>query len=185
MGDLASLSQVANALGVDELSESQALKAPGLVSRISFLFAREAHRDWVPGTSTNRLRVLDHTVRLSETPTEVLSVYVDGDEVEGYTVQGNEIRFTDRPTFDFVTVAYTHSAVVPPEVSAAVAGIVARWLRVDNAVNPAVGLSTDLSADGFRQSFAEWTTKNVHLSLEDKAEAREYRYPSPAMVQGT
>lgn len=195
MADLATLDDVALALGLTDasaMSESQTARAESLLPHVSYLFAREAQRDFTPGESSVRLRVLDSGVTLSENPsvseeTPVTITDPDGNEVTSFAVKGREITVFSWPQYrpDFAYVTYTHSDEVPVAVSSAVAAIVARYMRIDPSVNPAIGVSSELSAGEFRQKFAEWTVKTLALSEEDIKTARSFRHPSPAMVIGT
>ena len=195
MADLATLDDVALALGLasaSAMSTSQKARAEVLLPQGSFQFAREAQLDFTPGTSSVRLRVLDGGVTLSEVPsvaeeTPITITDPDDNEVTSFTVKGREVTVNSWPGGrpDFVYVTYTHSALVPDAVVSAVAAIVARYVRIDPNANPAIGLSTELSAGEFRQKFADWTSKSVALSAEDIATARGFRHPSPAMVMGT
>lgn len=193
MADLATADAVAQALGLANaaaMSAAQTARTAVLLPQVSYLFEREAQRQFTPGEYTVRLRVIDSSLILTETPSEVTSVTDDdGNEVAdtGYTIRGREIVVASWPVTrpDFATVTYSHSNTVPAAVSSTVAGIVARWLRVDPSINPAAGLSQSLAAGEYRQQFASWVTKNVHLTEEDLATARLFRRPSPSMVMGT
>lgn len=201
-GNLAELSDVAVELGLASetaMSENQQMRALPLIARVSDLFAKEAQRDFVPGTSTVRLRVQYRSrrnafVRLSETPKEVDLITTDeGAEITAYAIVGNEIRFTEfvdfqqfsgvTPTYsDFVTVTYDHDEPVPAGVKQAVAAIVARYLGLVDATGSTVQPSaSSLQAGGgivtYRAGFADWVTQAVQLTAEDKMTARAYRYP--------
>lgn len=201
-GNLAELSDVAVELGLDNstaMSENQRARAVTLIARVSDLFSQEAQRDFVPGESTVRIRVQYRSrrnafVRLSERPTEVSKVLSDdGRDITAYTIVGNEVRFTEfvdfqafsgvTPTYsDFVTVTYTHSDAIPTGVVQAVAAIVARYIAlVDSTGSTVQPSASSLQAGGgivtYRAGFADWVTKSVQLTPEDKATARAYRYP--------
>lgn len=195
MADLATLDDVALALGLansSAMSTSEKTRAEVLLPQVSYQFAREAQRDFIPGESSVRLRVLDSGVTLSEVPsvteeTPLTLTDPDDREITSFTVKGREVTVNSWPSGrpDFVYVTYTHSTPVPDAVVSSVAAIVARYVRIDPHINPAIGISTELAAGDFRQRFADWTAKSVALSEEDIKTARSFRRPSPAMVMGT
>ena len=215
-GNLAELSDVAVELGLTNqtaMSENQRTRAGLLLSRVSDLVSQEAQRDFVPGTSTVRLKVqFNHHrrrkgfVRLTERPASVLSVINDADvTIVDFTVRQFEVHFKNITMWDriwdqyeltdteadFVTVTYTHNEPIPAGVRQAVAGIVARYIALSDATGSTVQPSaSSLQAGGgivtYRAGFADWVTQSVQLTAQDKAAARSYRYPaSLPIVVGT
>lgn len=189
MDPLASANDVALALGLedaDALSEAQGLRVDGLLARVSREFRREAERTFTPGTSTVRLVTAAGRVHLAETVGSVTSVTVDGcygDPVAlDFEVQGQSVVLEQYgrplPSGVTVTVVYTHTAEVPDDVTAAVAGIVARHLTLD----PNLGPVTEMSAGPFRQRYADWANKTGLLTEEDCEVARSYRYPGTNVI---
>lgn len=182
---------MALALGLansSELSAAQTARAPRLLARASREFRREAERTFTPGTTTVRLLTVAGRVRLAETIDEVSSVsrsdcYGDPETVD-FEVDGQEVICTSRgyllPSGVLVTVTYTHTAAVPPEVVAAVAAIVARHLTVDP--NSVAAQATEMAAGPFRTRYAEWTSNRALLTEEECCEARTYRYPGSTVI---
>jgi hypothetical protein len=208
--DLAELFDVAVELGLPDdtaMSENQRARAALLISRVSFLFAREAQRDFVPGTATVKLRIQYEGrrayVRVTEPPAEVSSIVDDNEQsITGYTVKGNEIWITNHTVYDhfsglnyhhptFVTVTYLHTDPIPQGVRQSVAAIVARYIGLSDATGSTVQPSaSSLQAGGgivtYRAGFAAWVTQSVHLTKEDKETARSYRHPANLpIVMGT
>lgn len=185
MDTLATVADVAAALGVGELTEAQAARAELLLAKVSRRFRLEAQRQFTPGTYTQLLKIHAGTIRLEEVPDEVTSVVVPDVDSPVWEVVGNTIVFDDdlSPTFVGKTaeVIYSWSTPVPRDVVAAVADIVARNLML----NPTsvVGQSTSLSTLDYRQDVADWaSTGQVGMNDEDIAVARSYRYPVPPSI---
>ena len=212
--DLAELSDVAVELGLegpDDMSDSQIARAKPLISRVSYLFASEAQRDFVPGTSTNRLKVrwrspLSHMrgayVTLTENPTTVHDI-VDDDGIAipaaNYKVDGKTIAFLTMnypryiyqfyggtsPYTEFVTVTYTHDDPIPAGVKQAVAAIVARYIALPDTTGstttPAV---TSLNAGGGIIAYRVQYADWVSQSvkLTDEDKAMAWSYRDPATL---
>lgn len=194
MDPLATANDVAHALGLANaaaLSAAQTLRVTALLARVSREFRREAERNFTPGTTTVRLLTVAGRVHLAETVddvTDVTSVTLRdcyNDEVElDYELDGQDLIVENNgwrlPSGVPVTVTYTHTAAVPAEVVASVAGIVARHLTVDP--NSVAAQATEMSAGPFKTRYADWTSSTSLLTEEECSEARSYRYPGSAII---
>ena len=192
MSDLATADDVAKALGLedgDSLSEAQSLRVDGLLARVSREFRREAERVFTPGTTTVRLLTVAGRVHLTETVESVDQIqsvtmkncYGDTVNVD-YVLDGQDLclEVNGYPLHSGVevTVTYEHTADVPADVVAAVAGIVARHLTLD----PNLGPVTEMYAGPFRQRYADWVNKTALLTEEECEIARSYRYPASNII---
>lgn len=194
MDPLATANDVAQALGLassSELSAAQSARVAGLLARVSREFRREAERDFTPGITTVRLLTVAgrvHLVETVESVDDVTSATMQdcyGDTVAlDYALNGQQLVLEDDgyplPSGVAVTVTYTHTAAVPDEVVATVAGIVARHLTVDP--NSAAAQATDMAAGPFRTRYAEWTSATSLLTEQECAQARSYRYPGTSII---
>lgn len=185
MEPLATVSDVAAALGLDALSEEHRVRAIPLLAKVSRRFRLEAERFFTPGIYTQSLRIFDGGVRLEEVPDEVISVRVPGVTDPPYTLCRNWIRFDDYRAPEYLgataEVVYRWDKPVPLDVAAAVADIVGRNLMLDP--KSAVGQSTSLSTKDFRQDVADWASSGiVGMSDDDITLARSYRYPTPPSI---
>ncbi len=181
MEPLATADDVAHALGLEDaaaLSAAQSARLDGLLARVSREFRREAERPFTDGEYTVRLKVVRGKVRLPETGTVTEVSGSDGIGLE-YVVDGQEVALQQcHPST--VTVTYTHTDLVPDDVVASVAEIVARHLIVDPT--SAEAQSTELSTMDFRQRMAPWVSERRLLTDEERAQARSYRYPGTAVI---
>lgn len=193
MDPLASADDVAHALGLEDaaaLSAAQTARVDGLLLRASRDYRREAERIFTPGTTTVRLLTVGGMVRLSEPADSVGSVEVSdcGDwvEVDEFTVDGQLVSVRHRGRLlasgVAVKVTYTHTADVPAEVAADVAGIVARHLTVEPGSSES--MATDMAVGPFRVKYAGWTSATSLLTEDEAAAARRYRYPGSTVVIG-
>lgn len=190
MLSLALPDDVAHALGLadaDALTEAQGARVDGLLVQVSRMFRREAEREFTPGTTTLKLLTVAGRVRLPEPITEVVTVTmadVFGNPVDVvHTVDGQELLLHDLGGYLYpsgvpVTVTYTHDAEVPEDVTAAVAGIVARHLSVD----PAAAKFVSQNAGPFSTRFADWVSDTSVLTEEECCTARSYRYPGTSII---
>lgn len=203
MDPLAAASDVAAELGLgsaDDLSTAQANKVPGLLIKASSLFRRAAgYRQFTPGNFTQRLQVVDGTVRLPETPVTAVSSVKDdcGNDVR-FTRDGSSLKVSGHHNTDasfgfyqpqgqgtgwFVTATYT-GGDVPDEVRVAVAAAAARALLVDPT--PATGVKSVENTVGpltERKAFFDWAAESaISLSDDEIALAESYRPPAPAPI---
>ena len=212
--DLIDLSDVAVELGLldsADMSDIQVARATPLISRVSYLFANEAQRDFVPGTSTNRFKVkwrspYHHSegayVTLTERADSVEEI-VDDDGIvvpaENYTVNGKYIGFKtmNYPRYvrqfyggasaytEFVTVTYTHNDPVPPGVKQAVAGIVARYVALpDTTGSTTQSPTSSLRAGGGIITYSVQFADWVSQSVKLTAEDKQmaWAYRDPAWL---
>jgi hypothetical protein len=182
---LATVADVAAALGLDELSEAQEARANLLLAKVSRRFRLEAQRQFTPGTYTQDLKIFAGVVRLEEVPNEVVDVSVPGVDSVVYTVVQNWISFDEYQSQSLLgktaTVTYSWDTPVARDVVATVADIVARNLMLDP--KSVVGQSTSVSTKDYRQDVAPWASEGiVGMNDEDIRVARSYRYPVPPSI---
>jgi hypothetical protein len=190
MDALATVADVAAALGLgldaDALTEEQQARAIPLLAKVSRRFRLEAQRRFTPGTYTHYLKIFAGAVRLEEIPSEVISVEVPGVDDVSYSLVQNWITFDDYwlPEYTGKTAAVTYkwTALVPADVVATVADIVARNLTVDP--NSVVAQSKALTAGRqYSQDVADWvSTGQVGMNDDDIMVAKSYRYPAPPSI---
>lgn len=207
MDSLAELSDVEDLTGPIDAADQPRVET--LLARASARFRREARQQFTPGESTTRLRVIDHTVTLPQSPV-IAVLAITGDDGTPYTWQrlaptGQEIRLdfggemTIRPGFVIespgaaarrpahVLVTYTHGGEVPDDVRLCIADVVRRVMGLDADAAAGATTVTDSDTRGpFSRSrtrqFASWAIGGqLLLSPDDLALARSYRTRTPRL----
>jgi hypothetical protein len=170
---LATITDVEARLGRD-LTVAETSKATAYLADASALFVQRAVQKFEQGESSVRLFPRDGVVRLMQRPvidvTEVKDL--DGNEID-FTFDGHQSIY-DLGSYTPVTVTYEHgSTIIPADVVAVVAGMVARTL----SINPdaASGVSQQ-SVGPFSQSYAAWAVGGqVMMSPVEARVADSYR----------
>lgn len=170
---LANIADVEARLG-RSLTVEEARKARAYLDDASALFVQRAVQKFEPGESTVRLVAKDGVVRLVQRPVvEILEVKdLDGNEID-YTWDGHSSIY-DLEGYTAVTVTYEHgSDIIPAEVVAVVAGMVARTLSI--SPDAAAGIQQQ-SVGPFSQSYASWAVgAQVMMSPAEAKVAEAFR----------
>lgn len=170
---LATISDVEARLG-RSLTVDEANKALAYLDDASALFVQRSVQKFEPGESTVRLLTKDGVVRLVQRPViEIVEVKDLNGNVIDFTWDGHQSLY-DLENYPAVTVTYWHgSDVIPADVVAVVAGVVARTLSI--SPDAAAGV-TQQTIGPFSQSYATWAVgAQVMLSPAEQKVADRYR----------
>lgn len=189
---LASEEDVANALGlndIDSLTDSQKVRLPGELARVTSAWVREAGRSWAAGPVRVQTVVVGGWVTLPDLPTDdpaafdrdgdpVDIIVDDGDQLKVGVILGDGVSRT-LPSGTIVNVEYT-AGDVPAGVAYSVASIVARRLGVEPG-SPETKFTELTAGADYRAKGASWVSSTEVLTESEKQEARAYR-PLPGTV---
>lgn len=173
---LATDADVAKALGLSNaasMSSSQKERVAGELARVTSVWERAAGRSWVAGPVRVQTVSVGGWITLPDLPSDEAQVFDrDGNPVNVLVDDGDQLK-VGFPSGTIVNVEYMAPGV-PPGVTYAVAGIVARRLGVEPG-SPETKFTEITAGADFRAKGASWVASTAVLTDEELAEAKAYR----------
>ena len=161
------------------LTPEESLRVDAILVKASELFRLEARQQFTPGTSTQRLRVIDGSAHLPQRPVvSVTTVQDDGGvDVAGWSLSGYRL-IVPLESGSWANVTYDHGASpVPDLVRTTVADVARKVLEIDPKAAQGVsqfGRTTGPFSD--QLTYATWAQGGqTMLAPDDRAIARSYR----------
>ena len=186
---LASVEDVKALIGRD-LTPAEEISAEEHLEKTSELFRLEARQLFTTGESTNRLRVTDGAVTLTQKPvTQIISVTRDSESGTNvrYELFGQRLNVACLTAGDHVRVSYRHGGDVPDLVRLTVAGIVAQLLEADPRARAGVSQRGETRGPfSVQETYASWAQgASPRLAPDDVKVARSFRVRTyGSIVQG-